>query len=209
MDKLNIYQKIVEISNRIRISKDGANTFANYNYFTPDGIANALNPLMKEYGLICMFSLPYDNEMYRGTLTIKDIESSGAVETTFGPEVIYKFDMPRTEVRGASAGQNAGATMTYCKRYMLMNAFNIADNASDFDSDTMAKKIAKSEKIEDETEVISKVSLADTIKQIRATTDTKRLSFWKDKTEKARIWNDTQKKVILDAIEEQLNGTNN
>ena len=48
-------------------------------------------------------------------------------------KVEIHFDIPLTTVAGASEAQNAGATMTYCKRYMIMNAFNIAENEVDPD----------------------------------------------------------------------------
>ena len=40
------------------------------------------------------------------------------------------------ELRSVGKAQMAGATQTYCKRYLYMNAFNLADNKADPDSKT-------------------------------------------------------------------------
>jgi hypothetical protein len=74
--------------------------------------------------------MTYDKsiEMYHGILEVKDINSNESHE--------FKLDIPMTKVPGTSAGQETGATMTYCKRYLLMDAFNIADNRLDLDART-------------------------------------------------------------------------
>jgi len=133
-----IKQKIVEISNELRIEKEGKNSFQNYDYFRPDDIAKAINPLMEKHGIIIMFNMPFsaEKQMYEGSLIVEDIKTAEKVE--------YKFDIPLTEVKGSSKAQGAGATQTYCKRYMIMNAFNIADNSDDLDGKSpLEKKINK------------------------------------------------------------------
>jgi len=127
--KLSVKEKIIKISNEIRVGKDGKNSFQNYDYFKPDDIAKALNPLLEKYNLISHFNMPYSKEkgMYEGELKIENASDDDAV--------IYNFDMPLTELKGTGMAQNAGATQTYCKRYMLMNAFNLADNNSDPDNE--------------------------------------------------------------------------
>ena len=73
--------------------------------------------------------MPYskDKGMYEAKLTIADIKSMD--------EVVYLFDIPLTTLRGTGEAQNAGATMTYAKRYLQMNVFNLADNSADPDND--------------------------------------------------------------------------
>jgi hypothetical protein len=126
---MTIKQKIVAISNELRVTKDGTNTFAKYDYFKPDDILKALNPLLKEHGLFMSFNLPFNKEkgMYEATLYFEDLADEKQ-------NITYKFDIPLTEVKGASAAQGAGATMTYAKRYSIMNTFSIADNDDDLDS---------------------------------------------------------------------------
>jgi hypothetical protein len=136
--KLSIKQKIVKISKELRITKDGENKFANYNYFKPDDILKALNPLMEKYDLFMSFNLPYNDskKMYEGTLYFEDL-------TDEKQNLTYKFDIPLTQVKGASEAQGAGATMTYCKRYSIQNAFGIADNSDDLDAKNPKDFISK------------------------------------------------------------------
>lgn len=132
-----VKQRIVEIANEIRISKDGRNDFAKYNYFQPDSILALLNPLLLKYNLHINFSLEQVNEHYKAILIISDFNSTESEK--------YIFDIDKAIVKGANASQNSGATLTYAKRYSLMNAFNIADNTADFDSNEMTEKNKKAE----------------------------------------------------------------
>jgi len=126
---MTIKQKIVNISNELRLTKEGENKFANYDYFRPDDILKALNPLLVKHNLFMSFNLPYNHEksMYEAVLYFEDL-------TDEKQNITYKFDIPLTKVAGSSEAQGAGATMTYAKRYSIMNAFSIADNADDLDS---------------------------------------------------------------------------
>jgi len=144
-EKLSVKKRIAIITNEIRVGKDGRNTFSNYDYLKPDSLLNALNPLLEEYNLITHFNLEKIMEKdntYKATLTVEDTESDD--------KVVYIFDIDRASVKGANDAQNCGATMTYAKRYSLTNAFNIADNDIDLDSNKMSdqnkssdEKIAK------------------------------------------------------------------
>lgn len=129
--ELTVKQRIVKISNEIRLQKDG--TKARFEYFRPDDIMNAINPLLLKYDLITIFDMGYskEKEKYEGVLTIEDATET---DETKIQKVSYKFDISEASVMSANASQNDGATQTYCKRYMLMNAFNIADNDADPDA---------------------------------------------------------------------------
>lgn len=126
---ISVKEKIIKISNEIRVGKDGKNSFQNYEYFKPDDIAKALNPLLEKYELLTHFSMPYSKEkgMYEAELSIMDIKSDD--------KLVYRFDIPLTTLRGTGEAQNAGATMTYAKRYLQMNVFNLADNSADPDNE--------------------------------------------------------------------------
>jgi hypothetical protein len=138
-DKLSVKKRIVKITNLLRLEKDGKNTFSNYDYFTPNLVLAKLNPLLEENNLITLFNLKvheFKDDYYTAYLTIEDTDSPEKVE--------YQFDIEKAEVKGANKAQNSGATLTYAKRYSLMNAFNIADNDDDFDSNKMTELQKKS-----------------------------------------------------------------
>jgi hypothetical protein len=134
-EKLSVKKRIIKIANLLRVKKDGENKFANYSYFQPDVILANLNPLLEEYDLFTKFELkvhPTKEDYYLGELTIEDVDTEDGKQ-------IYEFDIEKAEVKGANKAQNSGATLTYAKRYSLMNAFNIADNDDDFDSNKMTE----------------------------------------------------------------------
>lgn len=141
---MNIYQKIIALSEEIRVPKDGQNTFKGFAYFKPDDIARLIVPLLKKHELILLFDMPFnkDKSMYEGKLTILETEAGLDGATKHNGKVELQFDIPLTTVQGATEAQNAGATMTYCKRYMIMNAFNLADNEADPDA-TMGAPVKK------------------------------------------------------------------
>jgi len=139
-EKLSVKKRIIKIANLLRVKKDGENKFANYNYFQPDVILANLNPLLEENNLFTKFQLkvhPTKENYYVGELTIEDIDTEEGKQ-------VYEFDIEKAEVKGANPAQNSGATLTYAKRYSLMNAFNIADNDDDFDSNRMTELQKKS-----------------------------------------------------------------
>jgi len=139
-EKLSVKKRIVKISNLLRVKKEGENKFANYIYFQPDAILANLNPLLEEYNLFTKFQLrihPEKDNFYVGELTIEDVDNADDKQ-------VYYFDIEKAEVKGANPAQNSGATLTYGKRYSLMNAFNIADNDDDFDSNKMTELQKKS-----------------------------------------------------------------
>lgn len=140
-EKLSVKERIVKISNEIRLEKSGKNEFIKSNYFQPDDILKAINPLLEKYELISVFNMEYskDIEMYKGNLIIEDFKSD--------ERVVYHFDIQMTELKSAGRAQNAGATQTYCKRYMFMNAFNLADNKADPDNNKPAEKVNYEKKL--------------------------------------------------------------
>jgi hypothetical protein len=133
---MTLKKKIVEISNKLRITKEGENPFAKFSYFKPDDILKSINPILEEYNIFMSFNLPYNKEklMYEGVLYFEDLDDDKQ-------NLTYKFDIPLTKVVGASEAQGAGATLTYAKRYSIMNAFSIADNEDDLDSKPMVKNV--------------------------------------------------------------------
>lgn len=166
---LNLFQKIIEITNEIKIKKSGKNTHAKFSYFTPEDVYNAINPLLKKYGLFIKFDLikSKEQDLYNSTAEVFDLNSEREDKS-----LVYKFDIPQTQVHGASAGQNAGATLTYAKRYMLMNIFNIADNESDLDSKDQKTFIQKN-KIKEETEI----AIQEKMEYLELTDEQKKKTF--------------------------------
>lgn len=135
--KKSVKERIVIISNEIRVTKAGKNDFMKAEYFKPDDIMRALNPLLEKYRLFSYFKMVFlkEIEMYSAELTIEDLDSLDMK--------VYYFHIPMQVLKGAGEAQSAGATITYAKRYSFMNVFNISDNKSDLDNpkNKLAEKI--------------------------------------------------------------------
>jgi len=181
MEKQSVKLRIIKISNELRLKKQGRNEWAKYDYFKPDDIMRAITPLLEKYNLIAIFNMEFIGETYnyKGTLKLEDCNSDD--------HVLYRFDIPLTEVKGAGSGQNAGATQTYCKRYMFMNTFNIADNKDDLDNKTPKKEIKQ--------DMIEKIKKAFSKEE-----DIMNLQDAKEKMEKSKKYSIKEKKEILEVI---------
>lgn len=184
--KLSVKKRIVKISNELRLEKGGLNEFIKHSYFRPDDILQAINPLLDKYNLITIFNMDFlkDREVYKGILRVVDCDSE--------ENVCYRFEIPPTEVKGASKTQNAGATQTYCKRYIMMNAFNIAVDKDDPDNKRPNNEVGQ--------DMIEKIK-----KAISSCDDIMQLQDQKDKIGKSKNYKSKDKKDILTLIEKKIN----
>lgn len=190
-NQMNIYEKIVEISNELKVTMEGNNEFKGFKYFRPNDIAKAITPLEKKYKIILLFNLIFikEKDMYGGELIIANTDETE--KSTIPSEVILKFDIPLTSVAAASPAQNAGATLTYCKRYMIMSAFNIADNQADPDAD----KGGESQK---------EKTFKALVENAKHATNALKLKEATIKMEKSKGYTPEQKKEYIDAANETI-----
>jgi hypothetical protein len=146
---MNILQKINTVRNELIVGKDAKNAHKNYEYFSPDSVNKALQPLLAQHDLFDRFELLWNPEknMYESIYTIFDVSQVSSDNSL--PNVVFRFDIKMADIAGANGAQESGGTMTYAKRYSQMNAFNIADNNLDLDNDKFNKgmKIKDSPKL--------------------------------------------------------------
>jgi hypothetical protein len=198
----SVKERIVEISNELSIGREGKNDFQGFKYFKPDDILRQINPLLQKNRLFTKFEMTFnkEKEMYESKMTISDIDIREDLQR--GPVEVYQFDIPMTHVKGAGEAQNAGATMTYCKRYMIMNIFNIADN--EVDPDNEKNKPADNKK---ETSAAdkskNKKTLEQTLLMVDAIQNLPTLEEWARQLETTEAWNEVQKKVIRARLEDR------
>lgn len=115
----NIYQKLIQARVKFietKIEKTGVNKFANYKYFQLDDFIPTLDKINLELGLVSIFNL--DND--KATLTIVNVEN---------PTETLEFNIPSesVEIKGATKIQNLGGEITYLKRYLYQNAYEITE----------------------------------------------------------------------------------
>lgn len=116
---MNIYQKIAKVRvdlQNLNIKKSGFNKFANFDYFTLEDILPTINKLMKDNGLLSMFSM--------GT-----INSSLVIINVDDPNEMVTFECPNADadIKGCTPVQCLGGEITYLKRYLYLNAFEIVE----------------------------------------------------------------------------------
>lgn len=117
---MNIYEKVQQIKKKIletNIKKSGNNKFANFKYYELSDFVPHIINYCDEAGLLTTFDFS-DTE---GVLRIINTEK---------PEEIleYRVPMRRTDLKGCNEVQALGGSITYLKRYLYMNAFDITEN---------------------------------------------------------------------------------
>jgi len=131
-----IYKKIEDAIDLIKnspLKKQGRNTYSEYDYYTPEQVNKLVYDACKKVGLFVRFDLLRNEHGIEGLVTVFD-------STDFKVSVEYKMASDVPSIKATNIAQQLGGAMTYTKRYMLMNIFDIVDNNLDFDTTTNTKK---------------------------------------------------------------------
>lgn len=150
----NIYQKLAEarvILQNSEIKKSGMNNFAKFKYFELQDFLPEINNIFNKLGLISIFNL----DEKRAKLTI--INSNKIDET-----LTFYTPTAEADIKGAQAIQKLGGVHTYLKRYLYLNALEIAEHDA-IDSVEQVKSNPKQAKKEITSE--SKQKLMNLIKE--------------------------------------------
>ena len=163
--KLNIYHKLQSARCRLQalsISKSGKNQFAGYSYFELGDILPPINNINEDLGLCTHIN--FDNEF--ATLTIFDCDSDKSIE--------FKSPMAKANLKGAHDIQNLGATETYQRRYLYLNAYEVVEHdAVDSSKGKAPKEVIESNLIPD---IIAEINKKTTVEEVK--------NYWKEFTEK-------------------------
>lgn len=132
---MTVYSKLAKAKSDIantKMEKLWKNSFSNYNYFTPEQVAQLVQKACEDNGLITLFSLKRNEYWEYGVLSIIDIDE--------GWEVVVEWATAIPEIKATNVAQQIGGCMTYTERYLKMSAFWIIDNNLDFDTTENTKK---------------------------------------------------------------------
>jgi hypothetical protein len=88
------------------------------------------------------FDLERNDLGITGKLSLYDVESDSE-------PVVFEMASAIPEIKATNISQQLGGAMTYTKRYLFMNAFDIVDNNLDFDTTENTKKVAEASKVTD------------------------------------------------------------
>ena len=117
---MSVYKKLQEARIELQsqsLKKSGHNKFAGYDYFELGDFLPTIQKICLDKGLCGTIS--YGTEI--ATLTIRDTEK---------PDYTIEFSCPMSTaaLKGCHAVQNMGAVMTYIRRYLWVNAFEILEH---------------------------------------------------------------------------------
>lgn len=139
-----IYEKINKAIDKIKksdLKKAGKNSFSNYDYYTPEQVDKLVYESCKELNLFVKFDLLRNEYGEYGQLTIFDLDETEPNDVP----AVFNMATAIPEIKATNVAQQIGGCMTYTKRYMLMNVFDIVDNNLDFDTTENTKKTSESQ----------------------------------------------------------------
>ena len=118
----------------LSVQKKGRNTFAKYDYFQPDDVAEWTHKANIEFGITDV----YNNEVlqngeYLCSLTLYCNET--------GESVKFQQVTSKPEIKATNEAQRFGGMVTYSNRYILQTAYKIAENSTDSDAHDNSKKV--------------------------------------------------------------------
>ena len=154
---MNIYEKLQTSRIKLqemKLKKSGLNKFANFSYYE---LADFLPQINKIFGEMKLFS-KFDLLTEKATLTIIDIEKEESI-------IVFESDKIEALVKGTTSIQGLGATHTYLKRYLYLNALEIVEN--DFVDASIGKETVKQVKPEAKTETKKEATIKDIIDYIQ------------------------------------------
>lgn len=123
----NIYQKLqqsrVDLQKK-ELKKSGNNKFANFKYFELADFLSSVNEILLNNGLYSEFNLIKTTDENgvveeKAILTIIDVETE--------KQRVFETPAVDVDVKGANSIQNLGSKHTYLKRYLYLNALEIAE----------------------------------------------------------------------------------
>ena len=120
MNNKNIYIKLQEMRKEFHskeLKKSGHNKFAGYSYFELKDIIPEATVLLEKYRLTTFMNCGAEG----ATLTL--INSDNPSE-----QIVFTVPAGSCNLKGCHDIQNVGAVITYQKRYLMVNLFDVIEN---------------------------------------------------------------------------------
>jgi len=130
MEKLNLYQKLVEIRKSVEYLKKEA-TGHRYSYTKESQIISALRPKMDELGIVLEFDMIEPTWHESGSSLLVNVGFRFTFVNAENPEEKISKNIYLQDVAGDP--KKTGGLMTYANRYFLSKFFQIATDEMDID----------------------------------------------------------------------------
>lgn len=148
---MNIYEKLLNIQNELKVPKNQFNKFGNYNFRNCEDIMEAVKPLAMKYKAVLVVTdkiVQIGDRFYvEATASLYDIETE--IEAYISNK---SYAREENEKKGMDGSQLTGSASSYARKYALNGLFNI-DDTKDNDSitneehekqeQTISEKLAK------------------------------------------------------------------
>lgn len=116
---MSVYKKLQQarmLLQGTKLTKSGKNKFAGYEYFELGDFLPAIQKICNDIGLCGIVS--FNHEM--AYLQINDVED--------GTSIMFTSPMSSAALKGCHDVQNLGAVISYLRRYLWTNAFEIVEH---------------------------------------------------------------------------------
>lgn len=140
---MTVYEKLIEVQNKLKAPKNQFNSFGKYNYRNAEDILEAVKPILKEFKAVVF--IKDDIELIGDRYYVRAIAKFVDIETGVGIEVAA-YARESEEKKGMDSAQVTGATSSYARKYALNGLFLI-DDTKDNDHDTLYKTDLKKEEL--------------------------------------------------------------
>lgn len=170
---MNIYQKLVNIQNELRVNKTRENKFGGYNYRSAEDIHEAVKPLLLKYELALYITddIKPIGERYYVTSTVSLTDGENTIQ-------VNGYAREPESVKGQSEAQITGASSSYARKYALNGLFQLDDNKDPDATNTHGKEAPAAAKAKPETPSL-KSKVIDLFDQMTPDYQTKLLTFEK------------------------------
>jgi len=147
MEKLNIYQKLMQIQSKLKAPKNQYNSFGKYKYRNCEDILEALKPILLEYNctLIINDKIEKIDSRFYVAAEVKLICCDTQKEISS-----QAFAREEENKKGMDGSQVTGASSSYARKYALNGMFLIDDTKdSDYNPTKEPKKEDVNEHVKD------------------------------------------------------------
>jgi hypothetical protein len=151
-EKMNIHEKLASMQSVLlatKINKSGQNKHNGAKYYELEDLLPPVKIVCKQHNVLTYFNFPYDLTMmgYRAELHLINLDD-------LNDKLIFEVPYPALEKinNGMNIMQSEGAYLTYLRRYLLLDTFDLLENeiidASDWDNndDTRTKGVVIDER---------------------------------------------------------------
>jgi hypothetical protein len=128
MESKTVYHRLQKVRRQLvelNLKKSGKNTYSNFTYYELGDFLPTLNRLMDEAGIATRVIFPSKDQV---VLEVINSDKPEDKVVFMSPTADVEIGRKKDGTGGADPIQNLGGKITYMRRYMLMVAFEIAEN---------------------------------------------------------------------------------